>query len=1595
MEEKNNYSVETTPELPTEVVEAFTKPKLKDRIKNLFSKANPHYKRNRALLAPAALAMMGLIILVGLIISGNAPWQIKPVKVLSVVPTDIDQGIVKNNTKFILTVENGSVDKVRNAVYLEPAIDYQINEQIPGRQYEIVPATTLADNLILNIDSVSNSVIDYKWAFQTKKDLSVSKIYPANGANYVSENSVIEFSFSYPDVEGVEKHFKITPAVEGTLEKLDRTWRFTPASPLATDATYEITITAGLTYGEETMTEDFHSSFSTFAHSVTSSNTKSKGITLDGLTTFTESENPIVLFDDSSEGREIFQNIDHVTIEKIATADEYISYLKGASVSGEEIGDYTFEKVTKSESGYGEYYHAAELNQTLPAGYYIFHFKSFGGQNLYTADVEVSNLAAYAVESERDMVVWVAENGELKSGVKINYKGKDYTTGENGLLRADNISDYSGELDYLKIGNTDQPLVLALTNYKNNLYPRGFIYTDRPLYKSTDTIKVWGYIPLSFFKDSPNRNGFSVAYDTIKQQVEVDDQGFFNAEIQLENYKDYSGSIRLVYNDQDLAYRYISVEDYSLENYIYEYVADKNYVKSGENIDFKVKVSHVTGFPAANKDIIVTFNNRDYYGVTNGQGEASFSIPTDYVVATLDDASSYETKILKIKSGGADYNKYSTSTTIYILKNNLVFSYSHDQGTVTFIAKTLDLNRETKVSYGLKELISGAFNGSATITFYENKTTRYIDGYYYNQYTKENVPNYRTYTTTSMIDSATVDVANGTITYDYPKDIKDPEENVRYDYYAVIRATDSDGRPAYSYKNYYYNGKYAGEQTYRYNYNAIEADDYYSGVSYQYNLYRFGLKDREHASTYAYSIGDHLTLGLYDYSGANVENHGSVLAVVYQENIISTNVFTGDTMDLEFNRDLYPGANVIGAYFADGKFYRIAPAYRDYNTEDSRLNIEIKTDKESYEPGDTVKAKAIITRADGSRANGRVNLSVVNEAIFNAENDNTNLLESIYINKRFKSYSVSTFYDTELYGGSGRGSAGGARGDFGDTIYFGEKTFSNGEVEFEFKLNDSITSFRLTALAVENGNIINAGTGVANISSYLPLSISTTMPKKVKNTDDLVLNARSIVSSGDSISYTFTIEELNNSQTISAAVGQTVNANFGKLDTGSYTVVISARDSVGNEDKMVYPLEVIETAQEVAIKKTVSLADTAEITPAKNPIIVEVYNTDTRQYLDYLDFLANNRTTRLDTLVAYYKSLEYKNKYYREEASVHAPSFEDYLDTNGSLKPLFSASGDYILTALANYYTPDYFDLKASSFGLNLSDDNSTAIQKLMVLASFKQPVLLELKAAAALEDLSSTDQLNLALAFMMIGDYGSAKQIYNNLDTTAVRQDLLAVLATAVDKSKATELINEIISTAPASDYLDFAIIGFFESNEVDLNAKSEVKITVNGETENITITPLDIEKRTYYSNDLASLKFSPSSQDLLATYYYQGKISELGSDFATDITASLEGSRAVGETAHLVLNISNLVDEARNGELNIALPSSLKFSATFSSKAGLHLIRNNNEYIKLSLSEIYLGDVIDIPLYVAAPGNYELEPIVFTHDGTYHLSNNIVFDI
>ena len=189
------------------------------------------------------------------------------------------------------------------------------------------------------------------------------------------------------------------------------------------------------------------------------------------------------------------------------------------------------------------------------------------------------------------------------------------------------------------------------------------------------------------------------------------------------------------------------------------------------------------------------------------------------------------------------------------------------------------------------------------------------------------------------------------------------------------------------------------------------------------------------------------------------------------------------------------------------------------------------------------------------------------------------------------------------------------RHEFGDTIYFESlKTDNNGEATIKFKLNDSITSFRITVHAsTKEGSI---GVNTTTISSTLPLAIESTAPIFVKSNDDLVINTTSIApnNQNDEVKYTFEIQKKNKKIEKEGIPGEIVYANFGKLKVGKYTVKINAK-SGKLKDTVTYPIEIIETANEIKIVAEDNIKNIKKIKPTKNPIYVEIYPNYLSKYL--------------------------------------------------------------------------------------------------------------------------------------------------------------------------------------------------------------------------------------------------------------------------------------------------------------------------------------------------------------------------------------------
>ena len=177
------------------------------------------------------------------------------------------------------------------------------------------------------------------------------------------------------------------------------------------------------------------------------------------------------------------------------------------------------------------------------------------------------------------------------------------------------------------------------------------------------------------------------------------------------------------------------------------------------------------------------------------------------------------------------------------------------------------------------------------------------------------------------------------------------------------------------------------------------------------------------------------------------------------------------------------------------------------------LKVRVATDKPGYRVREKAKVSVDVRRADGSRLprDSEVTLVAVDEGLLELKpNDSWKLLEAM-MTRRGIEVSTSTaqmqvigkrhFGRKALAAGGDGGSAKSARELF-DTLLFWQarvKLDEHGHAEATIPLNDSLTSFRIVAIA--NGGMDAFGTGSASIQSSQDLMLFSGLPPVVREQD--------------------------------------------------------------------------------------------------------------------------------------------------------------------------------------------------------------------------------------------------------------------------------------------------------------------------------------------------------------------------------------------------------------------------------------------------------------------------------------------------------------
>lgn len=195
-----------------------------------------------------------------------------------------------------------------------------------------------------------------------------------------------------------------------------------------------------------------------------------------------------------------------------------------------------------------------------------------------------------------------------------------------------------------------------------------------------------------------------------------------------------------------------------------------------------------------------------------------------------------------------------------------------------------------------------------------------------------------------------------------------------------------------------------------------------------------------------------------------------------------------------------------------------------------QVDVIIKTDKKKYKPQDTLKATIETKNLLGQPVSTEVAVGLVDKAVWDlASVELPDIYKTFYqprnlevINSQLLTISIdriNAITNLGSKGGSGGGGGGGgfdtSRRNFPETAYWNPalKTDSNGKAQFEVKLPDNLTTWRLAAIA--NSQEAAFGSNVSEVTVSRDILIRPFLPRFLSVGDQAKLGGIIVNTSGD------------------------------------------------------------------------------------------------------------------------------------------------------------------------------------------------------------------------------------------------------------------------------------------------------------------------------------------------------------------------------------------------------------------------------------------------------------------------------------------------
>ncbi len=1449
-------------------------------------------------------------------------------KITDITPLKTADKCIDTESAFHIETEaEFSVEQLKSVLNVSPAVDFSLSAENEG--YSLTFNEELPDGAIIRFEEKNDKGdTANSWAFQTEEDFKVKSVYPADKSDFVYNDTGIEITFSTPvSAENVNSFFEIKPPVDGKFLTHRNTLYFVPYDELSSYTSYTVTVKSGIASTESgTLAEDYTFSFRT------SQNRRSDYFFIDGRSseTYLEGDPAVIeiVCSDSLKNK----NFD-VKLYSFASADEYLNTMKNARESQFGFGNYTVDV-----SGLNEVFSSSEppkpnlvewrpmfitLPDNLTEGYYIVDITA--GEINRQVFIQVNPISVFCLSlgEEKSFFINDTKTGSAASGAEVSFTigGKTYTgkTDSEGLvnMEIEPCEDQSGILE-IKYDNSRYIDVLYMSQAEEVTYDDlyyMYMYTDREAYLTTDTVKVWGVI-LPRRSDTAIPENLSLRLGSSEtagqtKAITPEKDGTFSAEFTFSDHIETYGNLSLLDGENVMDSKYIQIKDYVKPTYVYDIDLPEYAVMPHlDPVEGSITASYFEGTPAEKLSFEVTHGAKSTPKdiITDKNGYADFSL-------TYDDANRWQpyNRYTSIRLSGIE-NEYSSSYKyITAFHRDVMFSYDYDRDTrnLTIETNSMDFGKIPEYLDGSRynyDILKGkAYDTEVDISITHHWTEKVEKGSHYDFIEKKNVTDYDYVQREEAIGTYTVTTVKGKGILE-----KLPLEDEKGYYEFDISYKDSLGQQVTDDFSIY-GKKYVS----------------WWEMQSSYLVYTLVPYPENEDGDIGFRENEAIPFKL-ECNGAPVEK-GKVFFAAYKNDLIDVKVYTSTEFSYKTDLDNIPSFCYDGAYFDGRHIYPITSWFDPliaFNPEERNITLDISTDKETYDAGDTVKLTVTAKNTDGSLVNGAaVSLSVVDEAAFAVREQYVDSLSDIYESVWYDSASSYYSYIQHVLDASGGGEKGGGDGensvrkDFKDTAYFGSQlTGADGKTTFTFKLADNLTTWRATVQAVkeyETGRV-HSGSTKAPVIATRPLFITPIMLSSYLTGDDVAVSAKCHgIDATDTIDIT--VKGTDTEKTLTALSAQTVN--FGKLPKGEYTVLFKAEKD-GNSDAVEMPLTVTDTLLEVPVTNSFDLSEGLDIKPLRWPVTLTFFDKEYMFCTDILKELAAYRGDRLDMRAASdFAMMEFG--YISEEDFSSSVITETY---DGFAKLLPTTEKDSELTALMCAAVPECVSVNpvVNAFdelvSLRTSDSEDISIGY-MGLAAMGEPVLEEVKTL--LKEHSSEfdyyEKMRLTAALALCGDYNSAYSYYLEYCPEIILDDsnpenviayiksenetqiqektkLALITASLLNLREAEYFARYLISKEPVYESYALELVIYLRNYVPDIEGEAVFTYSLDGKTETVTLDRHRGFTLRFGEEQFRNADFKVTSGAVYTIARYEARISEMSSTPTVKVTKTLSGDYTPG---------------------------------------------------------------------------------------------------